>query len=197
MSRTFLLLNGSLHGESGNTTILLAQAANLLGPQGVVRTVNLSTPPPLEEIESLLRESSALVIGTGTYWDSWGSPLQTFFEQVSHTEGTDCWLGKPAATIVTMHSVGGKGVLSRLQGVLNTFGALIPPMGGLVYSAVAHAALGNGDSEINDDLWRPSDLEVICHNLVECCRHASQWSSWSVDRRNFHARWLGSKVDGV
>lgn len=190
MKSDFLLVNGSPSGEAGSTAELLRYAGRRLEAHGSVRLLELSRMPPVAEMEGALRSSSAIMFGTGTYWDSWGSPLQKFFEEMTHTEGTDCWMGKPVAALVTMHSVGGKGVLSRLLGVLNTFGALIPPMCGIVISAVGELALAGGDNDITEDVWRPSDLDVLCHNLAVSCGMRPDWRSWPVEREHFRTKWI-------
>lgn len=190
MPHTFLLINGSRTGVTGNTATLMNYTATYLRKYGNVEHLNLTEEISTSVVEQSLRTASAFVIGTGTYWDSWGSLLQRFLEDMTHTEGTDCWFGKPVAVIVTMHSVGGKGVLSRLQGVMNTFGAIIPPMAGLIYSAVAQIALEGGENSITEDLWRPSDIDVICHNLVECCNGTNEWAQWPVEKKHFTDRWI-------
>lgn len=192
MTKNFLLINGSLSGSDGNTAVLMSYAADRLAKHGSVRWLNLSEGVSVTRAEQELQACSGIMIATGTYWDSWGSPLQKFFEDMTHTEGSACWLGKPVGVVVSMHSVGGKGVLSRLQGVLNTFGAIIPPMSGMVYSAVADLALQATDHTITKDLWRPSDLDIICHNLIESCNGSRQWRSWPVDRENLSGLWFNS-----
>lgn len=197
MTKHFLFINGSPSGSDGNTAVLMSYAADLLAKHGSVRWLNLSEGVSVTRAEQELRECSGILIGTGTYWDSWGSSLQKFLEDMTHTEGSDCWLGKPVGVVVSMHSVGGKGVLSRLQGVLNTFGAIIPPMSAMVYSAVAELALQGAESVVIKDLWRPSDLDIICHNLVESSNGSKQWRSWPVERDHFSGKWLKSVVEKV
>lgn len=121
--------------------------------------------------------------------DSWSHLLQRFLEQATPDEGTGLWLGKPAGVVVTMHSVGGKGVLSRLQGVLNTLGCLIPPMSGLVYSAVNQAALRE-QGPTAEDIWSPDDVAVLCHNLLVPLTPGAAYRAWPCDRRNFARRWI-------
>jgi multimeric flavodoxin WrbA len=194
LAKTILLVNGSCGGPTGNTAELLEVAAQCLASRISVSRLVLNENTAHAERLRALRECDGFIFGTGTYWDSWGSALQRFFEEMTPTEGSDLWLGKPAAVVVTMHSVGGKGVLSRLQGVLNTFGAVIPPMSGLVYSTVNHVALGHGESELTDDLWRPDDLKVVCHNLVEACHGGSDWRSWPTDRVAFERKWYEKQI---
>lgn len=187
---SILMLDGSLHGEGGNTSRVLDRAQARLSGSAEVFRRELARGFKVSELITDLRRADAIVVGTGTYWDSWGSPLQQFLESMTETEGSELWLGKPAAVVVTMHSVGGKGVLSRLQGVLNTYGALIPPMTGIVCSAVNQVALQSGESEIADDLWRPEDLEIVCHNLLEAISGGRNWRSWEVDREGFGGVWF-------
>jgi chromate reductase len=194
-SKTFLLTNGSRAGSAGSMAVLMNRAATLLEPHGAVRSLTLADGFDPAETEDALKEAAGVVVGTGTYWDSWGSPLQRFLEVMTYTEGSSCWLGKPAGVIVTMHSVGGKVIVSRLQGVLNTLGAIIPPMSGLVYSALAQAALKAGENSITDDVWRPSDVESLCHNIVEAGNGTNKWRAWPVERENYEHAWLADSAE--
>ncbi len=184
-----LLINGALAGDAGNTAALLRVAASHLSARATVTSLVLSDSPGCAFEQEALSRSDALVFGTGTYWDSWGSPLQGFLERMTPTEGSSLWLGKPVAVVVTMNSVGGKGVLSRLQGVLNTFGAVIPPMSGIVYSLANHLALHGASAEQAEDLWRPDDLELVCHNLLEYSCDTKRPKSWPVDRTGYSKVW--------
>lgn len=215
-----LLLNASLAGDAGNTAVLLARARRLLARRATVETLILSslpasgsqlsafrsqpTPFPVPQLSTLnpqlrtaLARANGLLIGTGTHWDSWSSVLQKFLEDATATEATKLWLGKPAAVFVSEHSTGGKGVLSRLQGVLVTFGCSIPPMSGLVLSRAAVIAARH-DADAAHDFWCEDDLLVACHNLAEAARTSlpgakpalPRWRNWPVDREGFAARWL-------
>lgn len=186
-----LLVDGSVHGSSGNTSAFLDIAEETLSKSCNISRLQLIGSPQRSEILQQLEAADGFLFGTGTYWDSWGSPLQKFLEEVTDTEGTALWLGKPAAVIVTMYAVGGKGILSRLQGVLNTFGALIPPMSGIVCSAVNQLALNRQISANNtEDLWRPEDIEVVCHNLWQAMSRKADWRSWSLDRESYRDVWF-------
>jgi len=189
-----LIVNASLAGAGGNTAVALERVRRSLvsGGKAEVREVTLDRDGALAkgfaEVKAELAWAEAFVFGTGTHWDSWSSVLQTFLEDATEAEGTMLWLGKPAACVVTEHSVGGKGVLSRLQGVLVTLGCLIPPMSGVVFSKSAQLAVKRGAGAM--DFWGVEDLKVVAHNLVEAVNGTRRWKAWAVDREEFEKRWM-------
>lgn len=208
-----LLLNASLAGDAGNTAVLLARARRLLARHATVESLTLHTltasactsvavsqPSAFSsELLSALQRADGFLFGTGTHWDAWSSVLQKFLEDATPHEGTALWLGKPAAVVVSEHSTGGKGVLSRLQGVLVTLGCTLPPMSGLVLSRAALLAARHApDPAATADFWCEADLRIVCHNLAEAARVSlpgatpalPRWRTWPVDRRDFSARWL-------
>ena len=184
-----LVVNGGLNGRTGNTAALLESAATALNAHADVVGVTLAEGLRYADIRPQLVMVQGIVIGTGTHWDSWSHLVQRFLEEATPDEGTDVWLGKPAAVIVTKHSVGGKGVLSRLQGVLNTFGCLIPPMSGLVYSLVNQAALAT-PTTATTDLWCRDDVTIVAHNLLTALSCHSGYQAWPTDRTSFNDRWI-------
>lgn len=186
-----LLLNASLAGDSGNTAAFLAEARAHLEPVADLTTVTLAgtNAPDFNALLPTLAAADGFLIGTGTHWDSWSSVLQKFLEDATPAEGTSLWLGKPAAVVVSEHSVGGKGVLSRLQGVLVTLGCSVPPMSGLVLSRAALIAAQH-DAHATRDFWCREDLAVVCHNLVEASAGTARWKIWPVDRTDFAAGWV-------
>jgi NAD(P)H-dependent FMN reductase len=194
--RTLLFIDGSLEGTNGNSNALAVQLASHFPGDLKVDFLRLNENPPHSEIEKLIDSAKGFVFFTGTYWDSWGSPLQRFLEEFTHLEGTSAWLGKPAAVLVTMHSVGGKGVLSRLQGVLNTLGLQIPPMSGMAYSFSSQLALETERGKSEADFWSPRDLLVIAENLKLAIRNndnkTSEWMAWPVDERDPKKKWIAS-----
>lgn len=197
MRPKILIMNGSLGGANGNTAQVLAKVRSLLSVHADLDEVTLAGLPSFEEIENKLTKANGFLFATGTYWDSWGSPLQTFFEKATSLEAGDIWLGKPAAAIVTMHSVGGKEVLSRLQGVLSTLGVMIPPMSGMAYSLAGHLALQGPKSEHQNDIWQLDDLKVITTNLLLAVelnqtlkQKAKGFTPWPVDSSDPYRRWL-------
>jgi multimeric flavodoxin WrbA len=184
-----LSINAGLNGVAGNTAVLLQRARASLGERVVWRELTLADGVSYVAARDEITSADAVIFGTGTHWDSWSHLLQRFLEQATADEGSSIWLGKPVAVIVTMHSVGGKSVLSRLQGVLNTFGCLIPPMSGLVYSAVNQATLHSGTAA-TADVWSPEDVDVVCHNLLVALRVEATYRAWPTDREDFAARWI-------
>ncbi|CAM3133176.1 flavodoxin family protein [Rariglobus hedericola] len=184
-----LLINASLAGDAGNSAVFFDAARALLAPQADVKQLTLARDgTDLATLLPALAEADGFLFGTGTHWDSWSSLLQQFLENATPAEGTSVWLGKPTAVVVSEHSVGGKGVLSRLQGVLVTLGCSIPPMSGLVLSRAALIAVDH-DAHAARDFWCRDDLSVVCHNLVEAAAGTHHWQTWPVDREDFSARW--------
>jgi chromate reductase len=198
-----LILNAALAGDAGNTAVALAQLTRLLAGKAEVRLLALAATGSgmargFAEVKEELTWADAFVFGTGTHWDSWSSVLQKFLEDATMTEGTKLWLGKPAACVVTEHSVGGKAVLSRLQGVLVTMGCLIPPMSGVVLSKAAQMAGAHSLALVAteakatgaEDFWCADDLKIVAHNLAEAAKGTRKWKAWPVDRADFSARWM-------
>jgi chromate reductase len=190
------VINGSLGGAEGNTGAVLRPLLSCLRARAEVVEIHLAEDArSIGDLTPILAESRGFVFATGTYWDSWGSPLQAFFEQATGLEGSDVWLGKPAACVVTMHAVGGKGVLSRLQGVLSTLGLLVPPMSGMVYSLAMHLAARHAPPDAAGflaDFWLLEDLDVVGHNLLEAVTGGRRWRGWRVDEGDPERRWMGS-----
>jgi len=191
MKPQITVINGSLGGENGNTGVLLRQLSSQLTSRASLRSLHLVEATPASSFAEVIEQSAGFIFGTGTYWDSWGSPLQKFLEEATEFEATQFWLGKPAAVIVTMHSVGGKEVLSRLQGVLSTLGLLLPPMSGLVYSLATHLALQTKQDAFQSDFWQLSDLGIIANNLMAAIDSPKpEWKTWPVDTEDPKRPWL-------
>ena len=179
---------GGLGGAEGNGARLVELAAPHLASVQTELCV-LASRPGFVAHEGALRRASGFVFVTGTYWDGWSSHLQRFLEEATPTEASALWLGKPAAIWVTAHSVGGKGVLSRLTGVLSSFGCAIPPMSGLVVTHANELARA-ADPEAARDLYGPADLEIAVHNLLEAVQGTHHYRAWDVDRGDPSRRWL-------
>lgn len=188
--KTVLILNGSPSGPKGNCQILIKKIQKTLPKDLKTKVIHLSEKNNQKKLFKNIDEADGFIFVTGTYWDSWGSPLQSFLETVTDLEGTKSFIGKPSAVFVLNHSVGGKAVLSRLQGILSTFGCLIPPMSGMVYSLVTKLALKNSKSVHKDDLWTLEDADLILENLVLALDIKTKWKSWPVDRKNYQKNWV-------
>lgn len=184
-----LIINGSLGGALGNTASLLTTATKYITEHsGQYEIIHLENSEI--DLKSKLTWADGFIFSSGTYWDSWGSPLQRFLEASTEFEASDLFLGKAAGVIITMHSVGGKGVLSRLQGVLSTMGLTIPPMSGLVYSLTNHLARQENQSDFSDDFWSLDDIEIVIHNLMTTVKRKHDFKAWPVDHKDPKRRWL-------
>jgi len=190
--KSILILNGSPFGSKGNCSSLIQFIRKKYPFQ--YKTLHLANDSSLSEIKKQLTQADGFIFVTGTYWDSWGSPLQKFLEEVTPLEGTDVFLGKPCCVLVLNHSVGGKAVLSRLQGVLSTLGLLIPPMSGWVYSLLTEMTTQQHQkSKHAADFWSLDDLDIVFSNFQKSMNLNVKWQSWSVDRKNFKTNWLKNK----
>lgn len=185
---TIAIVLAGLGGAQGNGARLVELAAPHLASVDTELCV-LATRPGFAAHEAALARASGFVFVTGTYWDGWSSHLQRFLEEATPSEASPLWLGKPAAVWVTAHSVGGKGVLSRLTGVLSSFGCAIPPMSGLVVTHANELARAHAP-EAAVDLYGPADLEISVHNLLEDVRGTRRHRAWDVDRGDPTRRWL-------
>ncbi len=192
--KKILILNGSLGAGTGNTqeVITLLQKSlqqKSIKPEVIQLKDFLDKKITLPEIKKSLESADAFIFTSGTYWDSWGSPMQYFLEAATEFEASDLFMGKPAGVVITMHSVGGKGILSRLQGVLNTLGMMNPPMSGMVYSLAGKLAEDN-DTSFADDFWSLEDLNTITHNLSEALSPAPKYKPWPVDHKDPKRIWI-------
>ena len=134
-----------------------------------VRIVHLGHAFTWNIVKRAIKKADALIFATGTYWDSWGSPMQMLFEKMTVLEGSKYLVGKPAAAIVTMHSVGGKEVCSRIIGNLVSLGCMVSPFAGFAYSYADHVAHKTRTSgrRLLDDVWHIQDLQSLLNNLVK------------------------------
>jgi NAD(P)H-dependent FMN reductase len=181
MTSRLLLVNGSLRGPTGNTARLLELAARALPAAWQSETLCLADySGSVQALAEQLTRADALLLGSGVYWGSWGSPLQRFLEVMTAHELSPCFMGKPAGAVISADSVGGLDVAQRLLGAFSLLGCLVPPLSTVVLSRVANAAI-ESDSEANADVWHPDDLQIVVHNLVAAQPLRSvAWASWPV-----------------
>jgi multimeric flavodoxin WrbA len=193
MTPQLLFINGSRHGTKGQSQFFIEHLKKQEAGAWSFEQLTLSEEKNKKNWEQKISKAQAFVFLTGTYWDSWGSPLQYFLEETTDWETSALWLGKPAAVLISMHSVGGKSVLSRLQGVLNTLGLSLPPLTGFAYSLAGHLAQQSDNLHL-PDLWSMDDLKIVMHNLKIATNffhdNNAKFKAWPVDKENFEAPWL-------
>jgi hypothetical protein len=173
--RSVLIINGAIGGRTGNTAMLLKKIKRMLLRHSTVdvdikvKIIHLSPSFSWNSVKRSIKKSDCLIFSTGTYWDSWGSPMQQLFEKMTVLEGSKYLVGKPACAIVTMHSVGGKEVCSRMLGNLVSLGCMVPPFAGFAYSYADHIAHKSRTSgkRLLDDVWHIEDLETLLSNLLK------------------------------
>jgi chromate reductase len=178
-----LVLDGSLRPGVGNTARALDLAVETWENRASVERVALAAyDGTIAELASRVRACDGLLVGTGTYWGSWGSPLQHFFEAMTGYEATDVFIGKPASALVTMDSTGGSEVASRLVGVLTCLGCFAPPFGWMALSRIG-VELASRDPAAAQDVWSHPDVRVLAENLLTASSAARlPYRAWSVER---------------
>jgi chromate reductase len=177
-----LVIDGSLRPGTGNTARALALAVSAFSEATTSDCLELARyEGDLAAVAERLRRADALLVGTGTYWGSWGSPLQRFFELMTPFEATDAFIGKPAAAIVTMDSTGGSEVAARLVATLACFGCRIPSFGWMALSRVG-VALSAVAPASTRDVWAPPDLAVLARNLETAAREHPAATPWDIER---------------
>lgn len=183
-----LVLNGSPQGTKGNCQKFIKKHLKV-DATDKIEVITLANKGASEKALKTILKTEAVVFISGTYWDSWGSPLQAFFEKLTALEGHPHLMGLPCSCIVLMHSVGGKSVLSRMQGILNTMGFLIPPMSGMVYSLVNKLASAKKSTHA-PDFWAPEDWQFIYENLKIANSQKSKWKAWPFDNKDPRRVWI-------
>lgn len=182
-----LIINAGLSGTAGNSHLIARHCEHLLAAAAQPHeTIVLRGSSP-DAVRGAIRRAERLVLISGTYWGGCSSLLQSLLEELTPTEGTELWLGKPAAVLISAHQVGAQTVLWRLQGVLVTLGCLIPPMSGVVITRTGEA-LRRYASELCADVWGLDDVETALANL--CAVQSSTFRTWPVDHEHFDRRWL-------
>jgi NAD(P)H-dependent FMN reductase len=185
-----LILNAGLGGRAGNSQVVAEHAARWLQQRGVPHRLLTLRDAPGGDVPAALERAERLVFVSGTYWGGFSSLLQQLLEELTPSETSELWLGKPAAVFVTAHQVGAQSVLHRLQGVLVTLGCALPPLSGVVISKVGEA-LRDRAPELCDDVWGLSDVETALHNLLASPYSPRAFRVWPVDREHYGQRWLG------
>ncbi len=174
-----LTLNGAVRGHGGNTGRALAVAADHATGSGLdVDSVSLADfAGDVSALVKRVRAADVIVVGSGVYWSSWGSPLQRFLEVMTPYEATDVFVGKSVGVVLTMDSVGGADVAARLLFALSLFGCVSPPFAAVVLSRIAEMSAAHIDG---DDVWQPADLRVLVDNLALQASTKPAWKCWPV-----------------
>lgn len=184
-----LILNAGLGGGQGNSQIISTRCAEILEQRGVLYEILVLRDAVPGDVPAALERAERLVIVTGTYWGGVSSLLQQLLEELTPTETSQLWLGKPAAVLVSAHQVGAQSVLFRLQGVLVTFGCSLPPLSGVVISKVGEALRARAP-DLCEDVWGLEDVATALHNLVAAPFLPRSYRIWPVDREHYADRWL-------
>lgn len=186
-STTVAIIEGGL---GKNTKVLTQLVIDDLVAAGF-EVERLDPSKPWSDLRGPMYGAAGYVFATGTYWDSWSSKLQRMLEEMTLADEHYCMFGKPAAVLVTEHSMGGKGIVSRLQGVLSVLGVLIPPMTGFLYSMTTHEALKvMTDESLRTEPLRLTDLPAVSHNLIEALRGTHKWESYREHDAKPQRIWL-------
>jgi multimeric flavodoxin WrbA len=188
-----LILNAGLGGRAGNSEVVAARAQRELSERGAAHESLLLEGAEIETTRAALDRAERFVFVSGTYWGGFSSLLQRLFEELTATEGSSVWLGKPASVLVSAHQVGAQSVLWRLQGLLVTLGCTIPPMSGVVICKTGEA-LRRLAPEQCSDVWGLEDVATAMHNLLAAPARAA-YRAWPVDAEHFRDRWLEPEAD--
>lgn len=184
-----LILNAGLAGSSGNSQVVARHCSELLRALDVPHETLVLRDAGPGVLTAALARAERLVFVSGTYWGGFSSLLQHAFEELTPSETSNLWLGKPAAVLVTAHQVGAQSVLFRLQGVLVTFGCLVPPLSGVVVSKLGEALRARAP-ELCDDVWGLEDVATALHNLLAAPFTPRTFRVWPVNREHYAERWL-------
>lgn len=182
-----LIVNGSIRGTTGNSGKIIKKAVTLITREKDTTSTVLTLTEPLPDISSvknLVKKADGFLIISGTYWNSWGSPLQRFIEVMSVFENTNVFFGKPVACVVSMDSVGGMEVAGRLHSVFSGFGCWSPPCSTVVISRIGQEVVkstSGNKNDPNEDVWRLDDINVLVKNLMHSTRLNGKWEHWPND----------------
>ena len=201
LKNKLLIINASLGGKNGNSFKLFEPALKTFrknNPKTKVTILHLGDNKKQYQSISfwkkVLQEHHAYFVLSGTYWDSWSSHLQNFLELTTPLECDPCFFGKPIGALISMHSVGGKEVLSRLLGVFSTQGYLIAPQTSLVLSLASELALElekkSQLKNFSDDFWSKDEIPDILERLMSyaACR-PKNIKPWAVDKKDPRRIW--------
>ena len=85
IKNNILIINGSLGGANGNTNVLIEKASQYLSQYQInfeILHLEEYFKKNQNDLLSKISWADGFIFTTGTYWDSWGSPLQIFLELI-------------------------------------------------------------------------------------------------------------------
>lgn len=180
-----LIINGSIRGSDGNSGRIIDWIQRSVAENSVADLSQLTLADPMPavgQVRNLLASHDGFFAVTGNYWSSWGSAMQRFLEVMTFCENGPEFFGKPFACAVTMDSVGGADVASRLHAAFSGLGCWSPPCSTVIISRVAVEAIRANegkDCDENEDVWRIDDLEIVLNNLMASCKvQRDIWTNW-------------------
>ncbi len=205
---TLAIINGSRSGEKSNSFKIYRHGEKLFFdelkkrslPKPKIRIIHLHDLAETKTIDyqkilqGIFSHAQGFLFLTGTYWDSWSSHLQRALEEMTFLECSPHIYGKPAGVLTTMHSVGGKEVATRLQGVLSTMGFLIPPQSGMSISLATEMASHPTEKKSKHipvkDFWSIEDLTHLLFHVLDFAGMEKKISPpWPVDHGNPSKIW--------
>jgi NAD(P)H-dependent FMN reductase len=178
--KRIVVLDGSLNGIGGNTHGVIQETVHALGHLVEVDYIELKDVKDMLSLHTRIKDAQGFIVGSGTYWQSWGSPMQRFLEAATEWEGTDVFLGKPICTVITMHSVGGVEVMSRLQSIFNLLGCFAPPHCSMVHSYVNQLAAQIDKEDM--EIWDLRFVPTVAHNFKVALFGGGSFMSWDADQ---------------
>ena len=164
-----VVLNVSVRGGAGDCGVVCASVAASVAVTGssVDVVVLGDLAGSVADVAERVGRADAFVVVTGTYWGSWGSPLQRFFEVMTPYEASGVLLGEPCGAVVTMDAVSGAEVGARLLSTMNLLGCVVVPLGLVALSRVSRLIEGRADADaVWADIWRADDIDTLTDNVV-------------------------------
>ncbi len=195
--KKILIINGSIRGEEGNSWSISNNAKEHLYKKFNLESSILTLTDPkqsIQEISEILSSHDGFFVVSGVYWNNWSSSLQRFIEVITIFENSPIFFGKPIACAVSMDSVGGIEVASRIHATFTSLGCWSPPCSTLVLSRVGLEAISASKGnklDPNEDVWRLDDIEIVLNNLVTATSIKNiPWVSWPhVELKISDAKW--------
>lgn len=185
MKKNILIINASIRGDEGNSNSIALAAKNYIEKQkiGTAEIYTLTSPKKtLKEVYQLLEKKDAFIVITGTYWNNISSVLQRFIEICTLFENTEAFLGKPISAIVSMDSVGGVDVASKIINSFSGLGCWSPPCSSIILSRLGEEAVkrtADWEEDPNEDVWRLKDIEILIDNIdIACQFDRKKWKVW-------------------